>query len=64
MAKDEETGKVGLSRFTSLHTITKWTRTEDSSSRVVEFHLLKSITDTQPSVVRRERQLNDAVLGI
>jgi hypothetical protein len=42
---------------------TRRTRTEDAS-RVVDFHLLRSITDIQPTLVRRERQLGDAALRI
>ena len=32
--------------------------------RVVDFHILTSITDTRPIVVQRERRLSDADIGI
>jgi hypothetical protein len=40
------------------------TGAEEESSRVVQFHLLGSITDTQPIRVSRERGLGDAAVSI
>ena len=56
----EESEPAWRSFFTSKP---RRTRTNDPS-RVVIFHLLRSITDTQPTLVPRERQLGDAVLRI
>jgi hypothetical protein len=54
----EESEPLWRSPFTSK---TQKTRTKDAS-RVVIFHLLRSITDTQAILVPRERQLGDAAL--
>ena len=37
-------------------------RAEDTPSRVVNFHLLKSITDMRPTLVPRERRLSNVAL--
>jgi hypothetical protein len=57
----KDSGGVGWFRF--LPSTTHRTRPE-GSSRVVQFHLLRSITDTQPILVTRERRLSDAALNI
>jgi hypothetical protein len=40
------------------------TRAEDATSRVVRFHLLTSISDSQPTLVQRERRLSGVIVGI
>ena len=57
----KESGGVGWFRF--LPSTTHRTRPE-ALSRVVQFHLLRSITDTQPILVTRERRLSDHPLDI
>jgi hypothetical protein len=66
MNKDEkeESGGVGLPRLKSLLIKTQRTRADDAPSRVVKFHLLTSITDTQPTLVPRGCRLSHAALGI
>ena len=54
----KESGGGGLLRF-----LPHKTRVE-ALSRVVQFYLLRSITDTQPIRVTRERKLSDAALNI
>ena len=37
---------------------------EDPSTKVIQFHLMKNLTDPQPTLVRRKHRLTDAVLSI
>jgi hypothetical protein len=67
-AMDKDNEEFGNSRYSTtvprFITRIQRTRTEDASSRVVEFHLLRSITDNQPTIVQRERRLSYGLLGI
>ena len=51
-----------LSRFMHLPFKSPKTGTEDTSWKIVKFRLMTSITDTQPTLVPRERRLSDATL--
>jgi len=62
---DRMLGKVGLacaspslSRSTLTQSTIQGTTTNTASLRVVEFHLMESLTSTQPTIVRRERPIH------
>jgi hypothetical protein len=61
---DRMLGKVGLaaspllSRSTLTQSAIQGTTTNTASLRVVEFHLMESLTSTQPTIVRRERPIH------
>jgi hypothetical protein len=52
-----------LSLVTLIPSENQTARIDDASLAVVEFHILRSLTDTQPTVLRRERLLTDIVLA-
>ena len=60
---EEESGGAMLSRLKLPFSKGQRTRAEDAQSRLVQFRLLKSITDTQPTLVQRERRLSDTPLS-
>ena len=53
---EEESGGVILSRL-------KLPFAKTQRTRLVQFRLLKSITDTKPTLVQRERRLSDTALS-
>jgi len=42
----------------------KLQRHEDPLSKIIRFHIMKDITDPQPTIVRREHQICQLLLGI
>jgi hypothetical protein len=63
MRKAVNKDKESQSLFSLLSFRTQRTTTEDAS-RVVNFRLLKSITDTRPIIVQRECRPSDPAPGI
>ena len=64
--KDKKPRKVGSARVlleTFMLIASKLQRYEDPSSKVIQFHIMKNLTDPQPTIVRREHRIYKLLLS-
>jgi len=65
--KDEKPRKVGFHAFLAEKLMLipfKLQRHEDPLSKIIQFHIMKDITDSQPTIVRREHRISQLLLSV